>query len=168
MTTAARPFVAPPRSRLEKTLEVLSALAMAASWAIIGWYWESLPETVPTHFGAGGVPDAYGSRGNITVPAFLSLAMYVLFTGVTLIPPRFHNSPVEVSEENAAILVELTRTMVAWMKLALTTGLAWGTWSTVQTALGRQHGLGWFFLPLLVIAVFTPLVVYVRRMYRAR
>lgn len=168
MMATERPRVVPTRSRLEKGLEILSACAVLASLGITIGFWDTLPDTVPRHFGPGGVPDAYGSKGNVAAPALLSLGLYVLLSAVSLIPPRRYNYPLKVTEENAAAQYRLARKAVAWLKLGFTGGLVWGTWLTVQTALGNRAGLGPLFLPGLVVVGGLPLVVYAIVAYRSR
>lgn len=46
-------------------LEVLGWLALAALWGYLAYSYPGLPEIIPTHFGAGGVPDGYAGKGSV-------------------------------------------------------------------------------------------------------
>jgi len=65
------------RYPLEGTARVLIAIAILlnlAVWAMVGYYYQSLPQTIPTHFGLNGTPDAYGSRTVVLLePTILTL-----------------------------------------------------------------------------------------------
>jgi len=41
---------------------VLAVLSVAVLWICALWLWPGLPELIPVHFDAGGVPDRFGAR----------------------------------------------------------------------------------------------------------
>lgn len=143
-------------------------VAVVASLAIVASFWSSLPERVPSHFGAGGDPDAYGSKGNVLTPALLSVALYLLFTLVQRIPPRFYNYPVQINADNALAQYSLARACVVAVKAAISVMLACGTWLTVQAALGHRQGLGSWFLPGVLLVVGLPVLWYAAAAFRHR
>lgn len=50
-----------------------------------------LPEQIPTHFNAGGVPDSYGPRGTIFLLPLISLAVALMKNTVVRIDPKKKN-----------------------------------------------------------------------------
>lgn len=69
-------------------LLVMVALPFAYAWHLYPY----LPDQIPTHFGANGQPDQYGSRESIfIVPAILSVVsvlVFLLMTNIHRIDPK--------------------------------------------------------------------------------
>ena len=64
-----------PLTSAGRALLNLNLLALALLWIYALSSYSSLPETVPTHFGAGDEPDRYGSREELlTLPVVFSMA----------------------------------------------------------------------------------------------
>lgn len=168
MGSSLRPDLAPTRSKLDRALEVAALLAILSAGAIVARSWSTLPNRVPKHFGASGLPDAFGSKSHALAPALLALGLYVLFTLVQLIPPRFYNYPARVTEDTAHVQYRLARSCLTFVKAGISVVLACGTWLTVQVALGQRDGLGMWFLPVAVLAALLPMLWFGAAAYRQR
>jgi len=73
----------------------LPALGILASmFAIAAWAWPGTPERVPTHWGIGMQPDAWGSRaeGLLTLP-LVTLGLYLLLRFLPLLDPARAGNP---------------------------------------------------------------------------
>ena len=61
-------------------------------WIYLVSIWNSLPETIPVHFGMNGTPDKYGQRNEIFLwPAIctaLSILVYLLLTNIYKLDPK--------------------------------------------------------------------------------
>ena len=61
-------------------------------WIYLLSIWNSLPESIPTHFGINGTPDAYGPKNQIFLwPAIctvLSILVYLLLTNIYKLDPK--------------------------------------------------------------------------------
>ena len=61
-------------------------------WIYLLSIWGSLPESIPTHFGINGTPDAYGPKNQIFLwPAIctvLSILVYLLLTNIYKLDPK--------------------------------------------------------------------------------
>lgn len=69
--------------------ESLLWLLMLLPLAYLAYVWNSLPETIPTHFNAAGEPDGWGSKNTlIYVSAFLGLGIYLLMSVIPVIDPK--------------------------------------------------------------------------------
>jgi uncharacterized membrane protein len=146
--------------RLATRRETASLLAVFAAAAIIATSWDTLPDRVPSHFGAAGAPDAFGSKGNVLAPPALTAGLYLFFSVFQLIPPRLYNYPVQISADNALVQYSLARTMLAAVKACTCMLLAGGTWLGVQVALGLRPGLGVLFLPAVLLLAAVPMIWY--------
>lgn len=156
------------RSRFENALEVVSLLAVAAAIAVVAGSWGVLPDRVPSHFGATGHPDAYGSKGNVLIPVGLAVGLYLLFSLVQRLPRRFYNYPVQITASNADVQYRLAREGLASIKAVLSVLVASGTWLTTQVALGQRNGLGSWFVPAVLLSVLLLAASYARAAYRKR
>lgn len=47
-------------------VRLLNLALLLALWGGALWYWGDLPERVPTHFDARGLPDAWGAKGFVS------------------------------------------------------------------------------------------------------
>lgn len=67
-------------------------VVMAVPWLYLAYIWNSLPQTIPTHFGASGKPDAFGSKNELfTVPIIFSVMgifTYFLLRNIYKIDPK--------------------------------------------------------------------------------
>ena len=58
-----------------KILVTLAALVTLAVWLMVGYYYQQLPNTIPTHYGLNGQPDAYGSRLVVLIEPLILTAL---------------------------------------------------------------------------------------------
>ena len=64
-------------------------LLMLLPFIYLAGIWESLPDTVPTHFNAQGEPDGWGSKATlIWLPMVLIFPTYILLELVPMIDPK--------------------------------------------------------------------------------
>ncbi|SJN09973.1 hypothetical protein FM113_07850 [Leucobacter sp. 7(1)] len=74
----------------------------------------ALPDSVPTHFGITGEPDAWGPPSSM----FLLLAILAaLVGGMTWLSfhPRYFNFPVEITDDSAQTMYRLGEQMIVWV-----------------------------------------------------
>lgn len=113
--------------------------------------YQSLPDSIPSHYNFWGVPDDYSSKNTIWVLPSVGLLLYVSLTLVAnkLIKPLVQKS--HKNEDNARLfLIQLlTITMVAFFYIV---------YVTVLTAKGESEGLGRYFSSIFLLS-FLLLVV---------
>lgn len=86
-----------PREPTARWILVLVALVGAAWLAVLAWQVRVLPETVPTHFGAGGEPDGWSSRNgalafSVVLPVVVAFPLPLLSL-LVLHRPEWINAP---------------------------------------------------------------------------
>jgi hypothetical protein len=115
-TRPARTFETGPVTRILRLAALVAVGAIAASLVV---RYPSMPELVPTHFGAGGEPDAWGSKASVL---WLAGIMVVMTALVALLSarPRWCNYPTPVTEENAQRLYREGERTLVWLLVALT------------------------------------------------
>ncbi|TYP86125.1 DUF1648 domain-containing protein [Blastococcus xanthinilyticus] len=133
--------------------------------AVWAWSWTRLPERVPVHFGAGGEPDDWSSRGAaLLTTGLLGLGTALLFVGCVRLVRRTRGEWLNVPNprywkhpENLARLRELAAGDL-WLFGAWTVLLLAGVdWLIVRAATAEDPGLGWW--PLALVAGYLAGVV---------
>jgi uncharacterized membrane protein len=84
---------------LEKLLITLSSAGIVGIFAYMLYLYQSLPNTVPTHYNIYGEPDDFSQRGWIWFGPFMTLALFLGSLAVPHFIKEFNNI-VEVTEEN--------------------------------------------------------------------
>ena len=102
-------------TRILRLVALGAIVAIAAS--LVARY-PSMPELVPTHFGAGGEPDAWGSKASVLWLGAVMVAIGAL-VAVLSTKPRWCNYPTRVTEENAQRLYREGERTLVWLLVAL-------------------------------------------------
>jgi len=130
--------------------------------ALIGlpfYYYGQLPENIPRHYGINGEPDAFSGKAILwTLPA-IGVPM---FTGLFFLSrkPQWFNYPEEITPENAAQMYKSGAKLVRLLNNVIAVAFAYMTFSTIKTVLGTQSGLGVWFTPVFLSAIFLPIGFY--------
>lgn len=162
-----RPRLTLPRTKLEYSLEVLSALGVVFGlYGLVAAY-PTLPASIPVHFNFKGEVDSWSGKETIW---FLGAGIIVLYGALTMVSriPHLYNYPWDITEENAPRQYRLGRTFLTLLKTEIVWLLATIIVETVEVALGRSHlmqpaSMIWF------LAIITASVIgYFVLSYRAR
>ncbi|TDA68835.1 MAG: DUF1648 domain-containing protein [Clostridia bacterium] len=125
----------------------------------VGYTWmvyPDLPERVPTHYGASGMPDAWGGKGAVLVLPFLQTGIYALDAGLYLWMARVKDprrliahSANWTEKQKAAFTTKDLESLRAFLvrslwllNLVLMLMFTHLNVGDLQTALGLRHGLG--------------------------
>jgi uncharacterized membrane protein len=97
---STKPNIEVKPSTNNKIIGYLSTIILGCIWAYIGYIYPSLPETIPTHFDARGVADAWSDKISIIgPPLILTLVSAALWYGRQFY--RYFNYPKRLTAENA-------------------------------------------------------------------
>lgn len=154
-----------PLSALEKALETVSLFTVLAMLVVQFLLWKEIPDKIPTHFGASGLPDAWGGKGSLLFVPIVEIFLYILLTLVGKLPHTF-NYIVEITEKNARFQYQNARTMISWLKAELVIVFGYIQWRTIQVGLGHATGLGAGFLLVFLLFLFGTIGIYIYRMTR--
>jgi hypothetical protein len=149
----AKPF-RPPLTRGQMALEIVAVGLVIASFAAALHFWHRLPGTIPTHFGATGIPDGWGPKKMIWLLPEIALGTYILLTAVTAFVSRMNKA--SAAHPKARRMVDLLRWVLGINKCYVVGLFAFITWQTGLTALGKSQGLG---IGLLIVTLIFFLVV---------
>lgn len=156
----AHPKVEIETTFVDKVLEGLSLIALLSFGLYVGREYAGLPEEIPVHFNLRGEPDGYGSKVILWVLPCLGLFLWVLFQVLNRYPHTF-NYPFEITPENAAFQYgRATRLLRILLVVLALTFLYIGYIMVLSVQKGTGVGLGVWFLPIVMLAIFTPLLHY--------
>lgn len=140
-------------------LEILAILSLLGFLGFTLYYSSRLPATIPTHFNGSGAPDEYGSKSTLWMLPVIAMVVYTILTLVSRIPEKF-NYPVTITAANARRQYLLSMRLLRYLKLTVILMLFFISYKTVMVALGHAGGLGIWFLPLFLVVIPVPVIIY--------
>ncbi|WGK65171.1 DUF1648 domain-containing protein [Croceiramulus getboli] len=133
---------------------------------LVIFYWNQLPETIPTHFNGLGEPDGYGRKCTLFLLIIIGL-------GLTGMMQYFHGNKelwqIKAHRQGAnnEQKLTLTREMLAQLTLLVAAVFLYIVYGSIQVALENWEGLGTYFLFLFLGLTAGVLVIYFIRLYRS-
>lgn len=146
-------------------LELLGIIAILTLIMIPILYYAELPDSIPRHYGAQGEPNGFGSKSILLALPIFSVVLYLGLATLNWFPHIF-NYPTKVTEENAGKMYKSGTKMIRNLNVIIAVMFAYISYSTVQTALGSQNGLGGWFLPVSIGLIVVVEVFGIIRMYK--
>jgi uncharacterized membrane protein len=162
-----RPLLKIALTSTDLAMEIASGAGMATIFLIIILNFSALPQRMPIHYDAQGVPDGFGNKYAIWILAVIIVFVYGLITYALSIPHRL-NYPYPITNENAERQYRNTLTMMRVIKTASVSSFLYITYVTIETAKGNLYGLGLWFLPVFLLIIFGTMAFYVTRGYRLK
>ena len=162
-----RPKIELELSSTDIVLEVIGWIAVLFIWVLIISSYSHLPDTIPIHFNGSGKPDGFGGKANILA---LPILATVIFIGLTILNrfPFVFNYPTIITEENAFRQYTNATRLVRYLKLIVVVIFGLIVYKTIQSTQGQSDGLGVWFLPLTLGAVFIPLAYFAIKSFKIK
>ena len=85
-----RPVLDIPYSQLEIMAELVAGIGILFTVIMLVITWPQIPNTVPTHFGASGIADSWGSKMSLLLLPTIVIFLYVMLTVVSRFPHTFN------------------------------------------------------------------------------
>ncbi len=117
------------------------------------YYYDQLPDVIPSHYGANGKADGFSGKGIIWMLPILGLILYLGIHWLNKYPHIF-NFPQKVTEENAERLYTIATKVTRFINAQIAIVFTYITYSTIQTSLGYQDGLSSNFTILFIVSNF--------------
>jgi len=153
-----RPKIRIPKTKSEWVWDVIGYTAYIGSIVFLLTIWNRLPDQVPAHFNLAGEVDRWGSKWELIILPIIG--------GITLIimqflekHPEMHNYPSRLNESNVPQFYLLSRKMLNQVKNMCSLIFTAIILESVTIALKWGKGFGVWFLPVLIIAAFIPLMI---------
>jgi hypothetical protein len=160
-----RPNIKPERSLVEKILQIVCPLILVAGVVLLITAWGGLPDSVPSHFNAKGIPDSGGSKKGLIYLPIIAVGIYLALTVYEHFPYVF-NFPIKITEKNALFEYQAAREMIVCVKAEIIAVITYLLWASIETAKGALQGLGSLFLIIFIALLTVTLVYYILRMSR--
>lgn len=146
-------------------LESLGWLSIIAIWGLVIGNYSSLPESIPTHFNALGVPDSYGGKPSLFV---LPIMATLTFLGITFLNkfPEIFNYPTDITSSNASAQYLNSTRMLRYLKMILVVIFCLIVYNKIQIASGLKSLMGVSFIPLSLGLLFLPLIYFIGNSFR--
>lgn len=141
----------------EKIYWILSLLSVLVTIAMIMIHYSDLPEKIPIHFNAQGIPDDYGKPSDLFGLPVLSIIVVLLMYWVNR--KIIQLNPNKLGLKNQTQL-GITRILIAQLALFCVLLFGWITFKSMTVAVGKTDSLGlWpmiisFFVPLLLLSLY--------------
>ena len=144
---------------IDKLIGLIALIGAILLIAIPLIYYTELPNEIPIHFGPDGNADDYSQKGMIWSLPIIGIITYIGMYWLNKYPHIF-NYPQKITEENAPKQYRIATKLIRTLNAIITCLFAYITYAIIQTALGNQNGLGSYFLPVLMIILFVPIIYY--------
>lgn len=144
---------------LDQLLELMGWFSLLAIWITIAIFFPELPQIIPIHFDAIGQVDGTGDKSSLFWLAGISS---ILFIGLSILNrfPHIFNYLTEITDENALRQYTMATRMLRILKLVLALLFLVISVMTIKIASGHISKLSVWFLPITLLFVFTPIIIY--------
>ncbi len=152
-----RPKLKPISTKIDLILEIAAFLFFLAIWLLPVLMFQSLPETIPTHYNLKGEIDDWGSKTTIFILPAIGL---VLFIGLTVLNkyPHIFNYPSEITEENALQQYSMATRWIRIIKLIVVLLFFAIEWQICNAAENSKLPV-WFLPVAIVIPIVLPIIL---------
>jgi len=139
---------------IDKVLEVFGIIGLLLLLFIPFYFYKDLPQIIPSHFGANGLPDEFSGIDSIFVMPVIGIILYIVLSVINFFPQSI-NVSVDTSAENKTIIYKLVSRVLRILKLIIILFFTYINYFTIQIALGNSKSLGAFFIIGFILAIFS-------------
>ena len=154
-----KPKIKIERELIDWLIESIGVIAIVLLVGLPIYHFDSLPDIIPSDYGSNGEPDGYSRKGVIWLfPIF----GFILYLGVAVLNkfPHLFNYPVEITQKNAHRQYKLATRLLRMLNTIISGGFCYLIFVTIQTALGKQNGLGNYFISIYLVVIFGTIGIY--------
>ena len=155
----SRPRIKISRQPVDWGIELAGLAILLVIVALVISQYGGLPDRIPSHYDASGTPDNYGDKSSLLLLLGVTIATSAGLFILNLFPHIF-NYPVTITEANAEFQYKRASRLIRMLNTIIIASFSYIIYSTLQTAIGSQSGLGTFFMPVFLIATFAPIIWY--------
>lgn len=141
-------------TKFQIIFEILTLAVNLGTGVFLISMWKHIPEQIPTHFGAAGEADAYGSKGSLIFLFVMMLVLSLMLIAATLFP-NLWNMPGKITENNSVLAYRYIRTMMCSISLIIALLFSY---MLICSALSRS--LGSWFLPVTLAVLFGDVIFF--------
>lgn len=154
-----RPRIDIKPTGIDVTLDSVGFVCVLIMMVLPALHYGSLPDDVPTKFGADGLPTSYSPK-----PLIWLLPIFGLITWFGMYKlnkyPHIFNYTVKITPENAQSQYQLATRFIRFLNTLIAVTFAYLTQEMIFTAMGVQTGIGSWFLPVFMVLMFGSIIYY--------
>jgi uncharacterized membrane protein len=148
-----------------KTIRELIAVAgLVFAAAVVADFYSRLPERIATHFNEAGMANGFGAKSILWVLVGVVFLIYGVLSAVNFVP-RIVSVKRPLAPEREKVVLAESMAMVGWIKAEVCWMFAYICLAMVRNGMGLQVGLGAWFLPVTLAAVFGTCGVFLVRIF---
>ncbi|WP_299440044.1 DUF1648 domain-containing protein [uncultured Aquimarina sp.] len=162
----SNPIIRVNKEAIDIVLEILTFVGLGILILAPIFYINELPEMIPTHFNAQGLPDDYSSKSTIW---FLPVVGLVMGIGLYILNrfPHIFNYPAEITEDNAFRQYKNATRLIRVLNLTITWTFVFIIYKSIAVALNRSEGLGAWFIPVFIGVMIGPIAYFTLKSFKA-
>lgn len=151
-----------PKPKVQIIVHWVALVIIGLLWGYAALQFASLPERIPIHFTADGVPNNYGSKSFIWFLPALGTGIYTALFYLARMPQHF-NYARKITPENRVRQFSLGSQLVTYLGFAILLVTMYLTWLMVhltQVPADINAFYNRLSLPMVLLVIFAPLVWY--------
>lgn len=155
----SRPKIKIPKTTSEWIWDSIGIIIFMGSILFLFLQWNNIPEVVPGHYNIKGEVDRWGEKWELLVlPAFSA----IIFIGLSILEkfPQVYNYPQKFNPSNAEQFYLINRKLLNQLKNIGLIIFAYLLYESVTNALGWDYDLGLWFLPVALLCVAIPIILF--------
>ena len=128
-------------------LKYATFLLIALMWGFTLFHFNDLPEQIPIHYNAKGIPDGFDTRIHIWGLPLIAILLFFLLTGL----------------QKRSGIQQIELQLLQWMQLLIQGIFTYIQLQTFFVAVNKSNGLGSWFLPVVVISFLAPIFWVIKK-----
>jgi uncharacterized membrane protein len=159
-----------PRVKIELDIsdwiiEIIGATFLVLMILYPLYYYNELPYTIPIHFNISGQADRFSHKSTLWALPAIGLVMYI---GLWILNkyPHIFNYPTEITAENASRQYRKATKLIRTLNMLVAASFFYIVYAIIQTATNKQDGLGSYFLPVFLVAIFGTISIYLFQAFK--
>ena len=146
-------------AKVNKILDVIGILIIAALIIMTFIYWGKAPDIVPTHFDFNGEVDGYGSKNTLFI---LLPIVIIIYIGLAILSkyPQVCNYCIEITPINKDKQYSMASTFIKIINVEILAIFLYIQISTI-IAMNNSKSLSIVFLPISLLILFGSIGVYI-------
>jgi uncharacterized membrane protein len=149
---------------LKTVRELIAVAGLVFAVTVVADFYSRLPERIATHFNGEGLANGFGAKSTLWVLVGIAVLLYGILSAISFVP-RVVSLKRPLAPERERVVLAESMAMVGWIKVAVCWMFAYICLAMVRNGMGLQVGLGVWFLPVTLVAVFGICGVYLMRIF---
>lgn len=155
----SQPKINIKKTKIQNRLSIVNISCIILMTAVILFYYEDLPDLIPSHFNINGEPDSMGKKFILFIHPFLALLVHLFISWINKYPHNF-NYIHKITEQNAQKEYSLA---INWMTILSTIIIVFlSIISLIQLllSLGIETNLMGFTTVIFTLSIFISFISY--------